>query len=245
MLYDGSNPILRFTDAVQLRRDFGNFTVGAREYAELSFLLSGSITIACAGNEYTVKPGDILYLPQMLTFSAGYAEAEMITLHFVTESADICPEVYSLHGTRSFHTLFLSTLLCWETKKPGYQVNCISLLYRLFCTIFNRYQVPPSLKKAIAFIHANYQNSGLTVGQVCEHAGVSPTVLRQLFNTHYKRSPLEYIIILRLLNARVLISNGVPIETAALECGFNDPKYFARLTKKHFNRTPSELKDFE
>lgn len=244
MLYDGNNPILRVTDAAQLRRDFGNFTVGAREYAELSFLISGSITIETNGEKYAVKTGDILYLPQKLAFSASYTEAEMITVYFVTESGDICPEVYSLHGTRSFHTLFLSVLAYWEDKNPGYQVNCISLLYRLFCTIFNRYQVPPNLKKAIAFIHANYQNSGLTVGQVCAHAGISPTVLRQLFNTHYKKSPLEYIIHLRLLNARILISNGTPTETAALECGFNDPKYFARLTKKYFDRTPSELKDF-
>lgn len=245
MLYEGNNPILRVTDVAQQRRNFGSFTVGAREYAELSFFISGSVTIECEEKEYAVNAGDILYLPQNMAYTASYTEAEMLSVYFTTAEADSCPEVYSLHGAQSFHSLFLSILSHWKRKDPGYMVNVISLIYRLLCTVFNRYQVSPKLKKAITFIHANFKNSSLTVGQVCEHAGISPTVLRQLFNTHYKKSPIEYIVHLRLLHARILISNGVPIETAALESGFNDPKYFARVSKKYLQRTPSELKDFE
>jgi AraC-like DNA-binding protein len=32
------------------------------------------------------------------------------------------------------------------------------------------------------------------------------------------------------------------IEDAACESGFNDPKYFARVVKKHFGCTPRDLK---
>ena len=117
------------------------------------------------------------------------------------------------------------------------------MLYKILCTIFNRHQVSPNLQKAIAFIHANYRDSSLTIGQICAHAGFSPTVLRQLFSTHYQQSPIEYIIRQRLLYAQTLIADGVPIETAAFESGFNDLKYFARVSKKYLNRTPSELKD--
>lgn len=245
MLYDGNNPILQITDVTQLRYNFGTFAVGPRKYAELLFLTGGNISIECAGNEYSVKTGNLLYLPQNLKYTASYTEAEIISIRFTTENTDSCPEVYVLHGARFFHTLFSSILAAWTQKEPGYRIHSISMLYRILCTIFNRHQVSPNLQKAVAFIHANYRDSYLTIGQICAHSGFSPTVLRQLFSTHYQQSPMEYIIRLRLLYARTLIADGVPIETAALESGFNDPKYFARVSKKYLQRTPSELKDFE
>ena len=245
MLYDGNNPILQITDVTQLRYNFGTFAVGPRKYAELLFLAGGSIRIECGGNEYSVKTGNLLYLPQNLKYTASYTEAEIISIRFITENSDSCPELYALYGNRSFQVLFTSALGIWTNKEPGHQIRSIALLYRILCTVFNRYQVPPNLQKAVAFIHTNYRNSDLSVGQICSHAGISPTVLRQHFSTHFKRSPMEYIIRLRLLYARTLIADGVPIETAALESGFNDPKYFARVSKKYLQRTPSELKDFE
>lgn len=246
MLYDGKNPILRIIDATQLHRSFGSFAVGQREYAEFSFVISGTVIIECKAKTYTAKAGDILYLPQKLEYTASYNEAEIIVIHLETLSPDSEPEFYSLHGTRSFHALFSSILIWWEKKSSAAgTVNIISLIYRILCTISSRLRTPPHMQKAISFIHANYRDSNLTIGQVCEHAGISATILRQYFRERYKQSPLEYIITLRLIYARTLIASGIPIETAAQQSGFNDPKYFARVTKKYLNRTPSELKDFE
>lgn len=244
MLYDGNNPILRITDVAQLSYSFGSYTVGSREYAELVFLASGGMTVTCGDSKYCTKTGNILYLPKNLAYTASYSNAEIISIRFLTEVSDSVPEVYALYGSRFFNTLFTSVLGMWTNKEPGYQIRSLSLLYRILCTVFNRYQVPPNLTKAVTFIHANYKDSELTVGQVCDHAGISPTVLRQHFSTHYKKSPIEYIIKLRLLHAQTLIADGVPIEAAALQSGFNDPKYFARMSKKYLHRTPSELKDY-
>ncbi|MBQ3099216.1 MAG: AraC family transcriptional regulator [Kiritimatiellae bacterium] len=36
----------------------------------------------------------------------------------------------------------------------------------------------------------------------------------------------------------------MPIETAAYESGFNDPKYFARVVKSRFGCTPRALKAY-
>ena len=49
---------------------------------------------------------------------------------------------------------------------------------------------------------------------------------------------------LRLEYARSLITNGVSVETAAYECGYNDAKYFARVVKKQFGCTPRELRNY-
>ena len=245
MLYEGKNPILRITDVAQRRRSFASFSIGPQEHSEISLLISGSITVNCSEREYNLHAGDIIYLPQNMVYTASYTEAEIITIRFEVLLSDPEPELYSLYGTNTFQKMFSVILDLWTSKEYGYEINCISMFYRFLCTVMNRSQVPPHIKKAVAYIHANYRNSDLTIGQIADYIGVSQTVLRKLFNIHYKKSPIEYIIHLRLLNAQMLISNGVPVETAALESGFNDPKYFARVTRKYLNRTPSELKDFE
>ena len=243
MLYEGSNPILRITDIAQLCIPFGSFTVRSREYAELLFLINGSITVSSREKEYAIKPGYILYLPQKLEYTVSYADAEMISVRFITAANDCEPEIYALYGFQMFQTLFATVLGIWTKKNFDYQISTLSFLYRILCTIYNRSHIPSNLKKAVAFIHANYSDSELKIEQICAHAGISPTRLRELFRNHFNVSPKEYIIKLRLIHARTLIADGAPIETAAFESGFNDPKYFARVSKKYLNHTPSELKD--
>jgi len=243
MLYEGGNPILRITDAAQLCIPFGSFTVRSREYAELLFLINGSITVSCREKEHAVKPGCILYLPQKLEYTVTYTDAEMISIHFITAANDCEPESYALYGFHMFQALFASVLGIWTGKNFDYQISSMSFLYRILCTICTRSHIPLNLKKAVAYIHANYRDSELKIDQICAHAGISPTRLREHFRNHFNESPKEYIIKLRLLYARTLIADGAPIETAAFESGFNDPKYFARVSKKYLNRTPSELKD--
>ena len=243
MLYEGDNPILRITDIAQLCIPFGSFTVRSREYAELLFLINGSITVSRKGKDHAVKPGDILYLPQKLEYTVSYADAEMISVRFITAANDCEPEIYALYGFHMFQALFVCLLGMWTDKNFDYKIFSLSFLYRILCTICTRSHLPLNLKKAVAFIHANYRDSELKIDQICAHAGICPTSLREQFRNHFSKSPKEYIINLRLIYARTLIADGVPIETAAFESGFNDPKYFARVSKKYLNQTPSELKD--
>ena len=79
---------------------------------------------------------------------------------------------------------------------------------------------------------------------ICTEAGIGATQFRQLFKKYYQKTPMEYITSLRLEYARSLISNGVPVEKASFESGFNDSKYFARVVKKYFGCTPRELKTY-
>lgn len=102
-------------------------------------------------------------------------------------------------------------------------------------------KLPDCIAKAIAYINANFKNNTICIDDICREAGVSATYLRTLFQKHFGKRPTEYIINLRLEHARNLIACGTSVKEAAFESGFNDPKYFARVVKKHFHCTPGEL----
>ena len=102
--------------------------------------------------------------------------------------------------------------------------------------------LPQNFVNAVCEIMSSFKNSDISVSLVCKNAGICETSFRELFKKYYIKTPIEFITDLRIENAKGLISNGLSVEAAAYESGFNDPKYFAQIVKKKLGCTPSELK---
>ena len=247
MLYDGNNPILQIVGVEHMCWRGGVFNIRPRNYSALAFRISGNATITIGGKEYYIHSNNILYMPQNIAYKAEYTDTEMLVIHFVTLKNDSDAEVYSLQNVEQIYKLFLSTLGIWKNKEPGFHVHALSQLYIILGVIIEKStktNLPQHFLDAISFINSNYRNSALNMDMICAEAGISATVFRQLFKKHYQKPPVEYITSLRLEYARSLISNGVSVEIATYESGFYDPKYFARVVKKHFGCTPRELKNY-
>ena len=123
----------------------------------------------------------------------------------------------------------------------------MSTLYLILEKILeNRVKVymPQHFVNAVSSIMANFKSSNISISLICKNAGICETSFRALFKKYYFKTPIEFITDLRIDNAKSLISNGVPVEIAAYESGFNDPKYFARIVKKKLNCSPREFKYF-
>lgn len=154
-------------------------------------------------------------------------------------------EVYTLNNSEEAYKLFLQAHAIWKSREPGCAVFVMSLLYKILGTIWKNetnHNLPSYFLKAVSDINSHYKSSELSIKSVCENAGIGETVFRQLFKKVYAKTPVEYITDLRLECARNLIAGNMPVENAALESGFSDPKYFARVVKKRLGCTPRELK---
>ena len=247
MLYNGTNPVLQIIGVEHMRWRGGIFDVRPREYSALTFRISGTATITVDGNKYDVNSNDILYIPQNMAYTAEYTDTELLVIHFVTLQNDRELEVYSFQNVEQLYKLFLSVLSLWKNKEPGFHVYALSQLYMILGTIpekSTQKSMPQHFLNAVSYINANYKSSSLGMDQICCEAGISATTFRQLFRECYKKTPMQYVTDLRLEYARSLITNGVSVETAAYECGYNDAKYFARVVKKQFGCTPRELRNY-
>lgn len=246
MLYHGENPILKIISVDHLRWGDGTFCVPAREYASLTFRIRGSATVTHGDESCFVNANDILYLPQDLAYTATYTDTELIAIHFVTARNDPHPETYSLENSEQIYKWFLHACAAWERREPSCAVEVMSALYRILSEICQKetlYNLPSHFLKAISYINANYTQD-LWTSDICRQAGISGTTFRRLFKQYYQESPVEYITKLRLEHARNLIAEGMSIEQAALNSGFHDAKYFARIVKKYLHCTPRELKNY-
>ena len=171
----------------------------------------------------------------------------MIALHFTEQREDGEIEVFSYESGERMYKMFLQAHAVWQNKEAGYYVSSMAQLYGILDALVEcktKIHLPEHFLKAVSYINGNYRNSRLSMETVCAYAGIGGTVFRQLFRKYYEKPPIEYVTELRLEYARKLIAGGESIENAAYESGFSDPKYLARVVKKHFGCTPRQLKNY-
>ena len=247
MFYDGSNPILKLIGVERLTWEAGVFDVSPRNYAALAFRVSGHTEITANGETHRVSAGEVLYVPQQLGYSVVYEETESVVIHFVTAEDDGAIKTFSTKNAERMRTLFEQAPTAWEEKSAGYYLHTFSVVYNILTELLRDEtgeRVPKRFSQAVAYMNANFKDRELNIARICNEVGMSQSTFRALFKKHYRKTPVAYITERRLEYARYRIAAGASVENAALESGFNDPKYFSRTVKKYMGCTPRELKTY-
>lgn len=97
------------------------------------------------------------------------------------------------------------------------------------------------LAKAYDVLEKSYSNPDFSVEMFSDSMFVSRSLLYKKLKALVDLSPNDFITIYRLKKARPLIlSKELSVSEVAYGVGFNDPKYFSRVFKKFFKKTPSD-----
>lgn len=248
MLFSPDNAVLDILSADRMCWAGGSFVIRPRTYSALAFRIRGRATITVGEKIYTAQENSVLYMPQGVPYSAQYSDTEILVIHFVTLHNDPAPVIASLERPEAAYRLFLQAAAIWERKSPTGRLELMALVYNLLKAVIEDgaqpHRLPPAFTDAVAYIHAHYTDGSLSVPEICENGHLSQTTFRTLFQQHYGKTPVEYIRELRIEHARNRLLCGATVEQAALESGFNDPKYFARIIRQRFGCTPRELKNY-
>ena len=97
------------------------------------------------------------------------------------------------------------------------------------------------VKKLTLIIEDHFTDENFTVEQLCKKVFMSHSQLHRKLDALIGCSPNKFIRMIRLNKATTLLKNPLlSIASIALECGYNDPGYFARVFKQEYNLTPQE-----
>ena len=247
MFFDFDNYVAEVTGINRISWKKQKVAIPPRDFCVLAFRIKGNGSISFNGNKISVSTNDVLYFPQNIGYTARYSDTEIIAFHFKTANSDNFAEVFSPENTEKIYKLFLEALYVWQAKEVGYQAFAVSILYRILGTLYKDKQkqtLPSNFINAQSIINSRFKDSALSIKDVCREAKISETYFRKLFSEHFGKTPITYITQLRIEYAQSLISNGASINEASYASGFNDPKYFSRVVKKHLNCTPKEFKSY-
>ncbi len=95
-----------------------------------------------------------------------------------------------------------------------------------------------AMRLIMAYIHENYQQP-ISRTELAAHVGLSDRYLTQSFRHETGLTPIKYLNRYRIRQARALLESGeMNITEVALEVGFTDPSYFARVFRDEVGIPP-------
>ncbi|MFZ7102913.1 MAG: helix-turn-helix transcriptional regulator [Peptococcaceae bacterium] len=98
------------------------------------------------------------------------------------------------------------------------------------------------VEKAVEYMRA-YYNKGIRVRDICREINLSPYYFIRLFKTQTGKTPHEYLLDIRLEEAKALLQKGEnSVEEVAHFCGFVNLGHFSSFFRRYMEMTPSEYK---
>ncbi len=213
-----------------------------RPFYGLSFCLGGQITYTFNGKKYVSNKNNAVILPQGATYSLHGDKEGFFPLinfkaqNFSCDSFIIIPLDNPTHHINNFEKL--SDYFLYEDKS----LKIFSLFYSMLEHInLEQTHTKNPLYPVISYLEKNISKPEINNEFLAKRIGISEVYLRKLFATHYRTSPKQYILDMRIQKAKSLLTNGVLSITAiSEECGFSSLYHFCRIFKEKTGFTPSE-----
>jgi len=97
------------------------------------------------------------------------------------------------------------------------------------------------LSEILHYIDSSYANIP-SASAIAEHFDISPSYLARLFRNSLAISPYQYLMHIRLDEARRMLMKGASVTEACYACGFSDCSHFIQYFKRKMGITPAKLR---
>lgn len=168
------------------------------------------------------------------------------------------PSLLSAHRTedKAAITQIEELLAAYSAQRAGFQLGVKGRLYMLLAELYPslipRQQYARSsalythkwknMLRVLEFIDANFR-SALSLGELAAVGSMSPSHMCRQFKELTGMRPLEYINLLRVNSAALMIqTDSCSMHDAAFENGFQHLSYFSKQFKKYKGMSPSQFK---
>ena len=103
------------------------------------------------------------------------------------------------------------------------------------------YRKSSMMEQIAAFVDDHLQEK-ITLKTIAAHCGVSISTVTQLFQKRSDTTFHNFVTLRRMIMAEKLIGEGVPLEQAGKQVGYQDHSTFYRAFRSHFGVSPREFR---
>ena len=232
--FSGSGKILYDSTPKKAQRDFDFFQKFSLSQKSLVYATSSYILFSphIVHNERHNELSNIIFIG----FELSESEKEIFSDIFNTTGSDFDKKI--LHLITKIQNEYLHKKKNYETLITSYITQiCVELTRKLTDT--SDYS---DLNHILAYINEYYYLE-LSVEDLAQKAGYSPSHFRKLFIKCTNVSPKLYILNKRIEAAKKLLKeSNLPINVIANNCGYSDSFQFSALFKKHTGFSPSSYR---
>lgn len=102
-----------------------------------------------------------------------------------------------------------------------------------------------TMAKILAFVQANYKDSGLSLDLLANEFNLNPTYISKLFKEHAEGNFIDYLIEIRIEASKLLLRDrNIKINDISESVGYANSRSFMRTFKKVTGMTPTEYREW-
>ena len=244
-----------------------DFSYHYHDFHKIIVFISGKVTYHIEGKAYHLKPRDILLVSQGAIHKPEIDPSVPYERYIFWIRDDLsCQELntcFQKANDRSFNLVRADSALQEHLKDLLPEIEQTlqnkhfgdtvlrDALFTQFMIYINRiflrtssspdkktYSSDTQVEQLLKYINRNLSEN-LSIDQLAERFFLSKYHMMRKFKNETGYTIHNYITSKRLLMARSLISQGIPVMKAALASGFRDYTTFVRAYKKQFGKAPS------
>ena len=208
----------------------------------ISFCADGQITYIHKGKEYVSNRDTAIILPKGESYfirsdKTGYFPViNFDTKDFLCDTVAAIPTNNTARLIADYEKI--KKHICFESS----HAQIFSIFYGILNMLTDD-NAPHELQGAIELIQNSYTCKSLNNSSLARECKISEVYFRKLFLKRFGISPKQYVIEIRLENAKRLLAEGeLSIAQISESCGFSNQYHFSRLFKEREGMTPTEYR---
>ena len=206
----------------------------------LAFCISGQLTYTMGSLQIRSDPGHAILLPKGGCYRIhGDKEGIFPVINFRCAGLD-CDEIQAFSLTNPQSCLRDVEALQNLLRLGGSRMQIFSTFYGLLDKLSDGRQPSDPLVPVIRCIEDHLSDPALDNQFLAQQAHISETYLRKLFQRHYRTTPKQYILELRLQKAKLLLADTtLSVTEVAYKSGFSSVYHFCKAFKARTGTTPT------
>lgn len=219
-----------------------SFGPAIRPYTLIHFVLKGTGIFQKNGKTYPVHAGEaFLILPGEVT-SYTADETDPWQYQWIGFDGKLAADFSQLPPVFPISDWALRKLRLDMENNGTLEYRFAAGLFYLYAELFAQ---KPKKKQYIQhvqdFIQVNFMQD-LSVEQIAAQMNLDRRYLSRLFKQHTGQSIQQYIISVRMEEARHYLLQGYSVKECAMLCGYDDVSNFSKMFKKIFGCSPAFFK---
>lgn len=219
---------------------------------------TGSILVSKPGYDYTVthpgeKPDQCTIIIFKKDFYEDFREQIQLNADWFFSNKDIQSLLLkTTPQTEQLHNTLLKAAKQRMPDKLGMD-NLVMEIFEETLSRFTGYEIPKQLPARLKKHHlvtiektkqylAENLAKNISLAELSKHCCVSPFHFSRIFKTITGYSVYQYLQLMRLKQAEMLLGTALPVADIAFQSGFNSIDYFSSAFKKQYRSSPSAFR---